>query len=128
MNPKVRKITHRILSNHERIQLIEPLSYEPFIHLMKAAYIVLTDSGGIQEEAPVLGKPVLVVRNSTERLEAVKAGNVKVIGTKQENIIKETEQLLSNTEKHQKMANLTSPYGDGTASKKIVRKILEHLG
>jgi len=125
LNPNVRKPVYEILSNQERIYLIEPLEYERFAHLMDRSYLVLTDSGGIQEEAPVLGKPVLVLRNETERPEAVEAGTVKVVGTDTGIIIKETERLLYDKDEYNKMSKSISPYGDGHAAERIVKILLE---
>lgn len=120
LNPKVREIAYKYLLNNDRIHLVEPLDYKPFANLIAKSYLVLTDSGGIQEEAPSIGKPVLVLREETERPEAVEAGTVKVVGTKKEAIIKETKLLLNNNEKYQEMANAANPYGDGFAAKRIV--------
>jgi len=127
MNPNVRGPVYRILNNHERIHLLDPLPYEPFACLMKHTYLILTDSGGIQEEAPALGKPVLVMRRETERPEAVEAGTVKIVGTNPETIIAETERLLNDRQEYERMAGATSPYGDGHAAQRIVSIILEHL-
>jgi len=127
-NPSVREPVNRILAGHPRIHLIDPLPYEPFAHLMKAAHLILTDSGGIQEEAPALGKPVLVLRDVTERPEAVESGAAKVIGTDSERIVAETERLLYDEAAYRHMARVTSPYGDGHAAERIVRVILERLG
>lgn len=124
LNPKVQEPVYRILSRHERIHLIEPLSYEPFVHLMRAVDLILTDSGGIQEEAPVFGKPVLVLRNETERPEAVAAGTVKLVGAEPNLIINETEKLLQDETAYAAMANATSPYGDGHAADRIVEVVL----
>jgi len=119
-NPNVRKPVMQILSGHPRIKLIEPLPYEPFIRLMEAAYLILTDSGGIQEEASVLGKPVLVLREVTERIELIQAGIGKIIGTEKEKIIKETENLLKNSKVYKEMAKKADLFGDGQAAKRIV--------
>ena len=119
-NPNVRKPVMQILSGHPRIKLIEPLPYEPFIRLMEAAYLILTDSGGIQEEASVLGKPVLVLREITERIELIQAGIGKIIGTEKEKIIKETENLLKNSKVYKEMAKKADLFGDGQAAKRIV--------
>ena len=127
LNPNVQEPVYRILNDHERIHLLDPLPYEPFAHLMKRAYLILTDSGGIQEEAPALGKPVLVMRRETERPEAVEAGTVKVVGTDSEQIIAETERLLYDADEYRRMAHAVSPYGDGHAAERIVSIILEHL-
>lgn len=128
LNPKVRKIANRILSDIDRIHLIEPLDYKPFINLMDRSYLILTDSGGIQEEAPSLAKPVLVLRNTTERPEAIKAGTVKLVGTKQKKIFKEAEMLLNNKDYYKKMAEAVNPYGDGKASERITQFLLYEFG
>lgn len=124
-NPEVSRVIYKKLSKLLNINLIQPLSYVAFIWLMKQANLVISDSGGIQEEAPALGKPVLLLRNETERPEAVEAGTVKLIGCSKENIIFNVELLLNNTNEYQKMADASNPYGDGTASKKI-RTFLEN--
>ncbi|OYQ80598.1 UDP-N-acetylglucosamine 2-epimerase (non-hydrolyzing) [Ignatzschineria sp. F8392] len=123
LNPNVREPANRILGKTKNIHLIEPLDYLPFVYLMSQAYIILTDSGGIQEEAPSLGKPVLVMRNTTERPEAVEAGTVKLIGTSKESIIKEVSLLLTDIVAYNKMAFAHNPYGDGKASHLIVEAI-----
>jgi UDP-N-acetylglucosamine 2-epimerase (non-hydrolysing) len=120
LNPNVQKPVFDILANHKNIHLIKPLDYLPFIALMDKAKIILTDSGGVQEEAPSLGKPVLVMRENTERPEAVSAGTVKLIGTAKNKIIEETENLILNKSAYSKMANAVNPYGDGYASNRIV--------
>lgn len=120
LNPNVRKPVFEILGNHSRIKLIEPMDYEPFVNLMNKAYMILTDSGGIQEEAPSLGKPVMVLRDITERPEAVEAGTAKIIGTDREVIITETQILLDNKEEYEKMAKAINPYGDGRSAERIV--------
>jgi UDP-N-acetylglucosamine 2-epimerase (non-hydrolysing) len=127
LNPNVQGPVYRILDREERIHLIEPMPYLPFAHLMNRASIVLTDSGGIQEEAPALGKPVLVMRQETERPEAVEAGTVKLVGPDAEAIVREAERLLHNGDAYQQMANAVSPYGDGHAAQRIVRVLLEQL-
>ena len=109
-----------LLSEHPNIKLIEPLDYEPFVFLMSRSHLILTDSGGIQEEAPSLGKPVLVMRDTTERPEAVKAGTVKLVGTDVDTIIKETERLLTDTDSYGAMSHAHNPYGDGKACERIV--------
>jgi UDP-N-acetylglucosamine 2-epimerase (non-hydrolysing) len=124
MNPNVREPAHRILNGHQRLHLIEPLPYEPFAHLMNQVYLVLTDSGGIQEEAPALGKPVLVMRRETERPEAVAAGTVKLVGTDTDSIVAETERLLADGAAYERMARAVSPYGDGHAAERIVKILL----
>lgn len=125
-NPNVRQIVNSILGGIENIRLIDPLDYLPMVHLMQRSYLVLTDSGGLQEEAPSLGKPVLVMRKVTERQEGVAAGTVKVIGTDTEHIIKETSRLLEDESAYRSMASKVNPYGDGTAAVKIVQQILIH--
>jgi len=120
MNPKVREIADKILKGMDRVHLIEPLSYQPFANLMAKSYMIITDSGGMQEEAPSLGKPVLVVRKETERPEAIEAGTVKLAGTSRETIYKMAETLLSDVSEYEKMARAVNPYGDGRASERIV--------
>jgi len=131
LNPNVRKPIHEVfgedLSCLGNIFFIEPLQYLEFVYLMERAYIVLTDSGGIQEEAPGLGKPVLVMRDTTERPEAVEAGTVHLVGTDYNLIIKEVSTLLENREAYQKMAKAVNPYGDGKACKRIVEALIESL-
>ena len=127
-NPKVREIVHEELGGLDRVHLIEPMDYEPFANLMGKVDIVLTDSGGIQEEAPALGKPVLVLRDTTERPEAVDAGTVKLIGTEYEDVLRETNLLLDDAEHYKKMAEATNPYGDGKACERIIRAILQKNG
>ncbi|MBL4599816.1 MAG: UDP-N-acetylglucosamine 2-epimerase (non-hydrolyzing) [Rhizobiaceae bacterium] len=125
LNPKVQDPVNRILSNTSNIHLIEPLDYLPFIYLMKQAYIILTDSGGIQEEAPSLGKPVLVMRNTTERPEAVTAGTVKLVGTDVDAITSEVDKLLNDSNAYALMSHAHNPYGDGKASLKILDALAE---
>lgn len=120
LNPNVQKPAKEILEGISNIYLIAPLSYETFIYLMNQSYFLITDSGGIQEEAPSLGKPVLVIRNTTERPEALEAGTVKLVGTDKSNIVKEAKELLDNPTSYEKMAKAHNPYGDGKACKKIV--------
>lgn len=119
LNPKVKDTVYDLLSSVENIHLIPPLSYEAFIWLMSHSYIILTDSGGVQEEAPSLGKPVLVLRENTERPEAVHAGTVLLVGTDTEKIIRETTELLNDKKRYQAMAELHNPYGDGKACVRI---------
>lgn len=123
-NPKVRKVVEDELSGVDRIHLIDPMEYEPFANLMSLSYLVLTDSGGIQEEAPSLGKPVLVLRNTTERPEAVEAGTVRLIGTHKDVVYAETKRLLTDKAAYDAMSNAVNPYGDGQASRRIVEAIL----
>lgn len=119
-NPNVRKPVYELLADKERIHLIEPLEYAQFCNLMKQAHIILTDSGGVQEEAPSLGKPVLVLRDTTERPEAIEYGTVKLVGTNKEKIVSTVQLLLDSDEEYNKMAEAINPYGDGLASKRIV--------
>lgn len=122
LNPNVREPVNRILGNNlNNVKLIEPQSYLPFVWLMNNAYLILTDSGGVQEEAPSLGKPVLVMRDTTERPEAVDAGTVKLIGTEAEDIYREASKLLSDPNEYSKMAAAVNPYGDGNAVERICR-------
>ena len=127
-NPAVRSVVDDELGGLERVHLIEPMDYEPFINLISRSYLVLSDSGGIQEEAPSLGKPVLVLRNTTERPEAVDAGTVRLIGTGREAVALETRRLLDNEAFYERMANAVNPYGDGQASERIVRAIRFKFG
>jgi UDP-N-acetylglucosamine 2-epimerase (non-hydrolysing) len=126
-NPKVRKIVFNALHHNRNIHLLPPLDYQTFAHIMAKSRLILTDSGGIQEEAPSLGKPVLVLRNKTERPEAVEAGTVKIIGTDTRKIVEETTILLENKNEYGRMAKALNPYGDGKASDRIVQIILEKL-
>ena len=130
LNPNVRKPIHEVfgakLDNLGNMFFIEPLQYLEFIYLMEKSFIVLTDSGGIQEEAPGLGKPVLVMRNTTERPEAISAGTVKLVGTDYQMIVSEVSTLLENSKAYEKMSKAVNPYGDGLASKRIV-EFLNHL-
>ncbi|RMF61154.1 MAG: UDP-N-acetylglucosamine 2-epimerase (non-hydrolyzing) [Calditrichaeota bacterium] len=125
LNPNVRRPVHRILGKHERVHLIEPLSYEPFVWLMDRATVVLTDSGGVQEEAPSLGKPVLVMRETTERPEGVAAGNARLVGVSRERIVEALSLLLRDPNARAEMASVNNPYGDGHAANRIV-EILMH--
>ncbi len=120
LNPNVQKPVYEILKNIENIKLIDPLSYPAFVWLMNKSYLIITDSGGVQEEAPSLGKPVLVMRDTTERPEAVTAGTVILVGTDKEKIVSEATILLSDKEKYSQMSALHNPYGDGKACKRIV--------
>ena len=123
-NPLVRKVVEEELAGVDRIHLIDPMEYEPFANLMSLSSLVLTDSGGIQEEAPSLGKPVLVLRNTTERPEAVEAGTVRLIGTDNDVVYAETKRLLTDQAAYDAMSNAVNPYGDGKASQRIVQAIL----
>ncbi len=124
LNPNVRETVFGVLGNTERIYLIDPVEYDVLIHLMNNSYIVLTDSGGIQEEAPSLGKPVLVLRTETERMEGIVAGTAKLVGPFESTIITETERLLKSNEEYEKMAKAVNPYGDGKAAERIVKILL----
>ena len=121
LNPNVQKIVKSLLHDHPRIHLIEPLDYPYLIWLEKLSYLILTDSGGIQEEGPSLGKPVLVMRDVTERMEGVEAGTAKLVGTSREKIFREADLLLSSVDEYSKMAQAVNPYGDGTTSKKLLK-------
>lgn len=126
-NPIVRELAQEMLGSRPGFHLIDPLEYEPFSHLMNASYLILTDSGGIQEEAPSLGKPVLVLRDYTERPEALQAGTVKMVGTTSERVYQEAHLLLADRREYNKMARAINPYGDGHASKRIVKVIKDFL-
>lgn len=126
-NPNVRGVVDSELSGHERVFLIEPLDYEPFVYLMQRASILLTDSGGVQEEGPSLGKPVLVMREVTERPEAVLAGTVRLVGSNTERIVSEVERLLDDSDAYAAMARAINPYGDGKASQRITHVLERDL-
>lgn len=126
LNPRVQEPVYRILKDIPNITLLPPLDYLFLVHLMKNAYLVLTDSGGIQEEAPGLGKPVLVLREKTERPEGVEAGTVRLVGTDKDRIIANTRELLDHSEAYRQMAQAVNPYGDGKASERIVKGVLNH--
>ncbi len=119
LNPNVQKPVYEILSGVKNIYLIEPLAYEEFVYLMSKSYFIITDSGGVQEEAPSLGKPVLVMRDTTERPEAIDANTVKLVGTKKEKIVNEAQKLIDNKDYYLSMSQANNPYGDGKASQKI---------
>ena len=125
LNPAVRETVFEILGGHDRIKLIDPVNADELHNSIKRGYLVLTDSGGLQEEAPSLGKPVLVLRNETERPEAVEAGTVKIAGVDEENIYKMTKELLIDSDEYSKMARAVNPYGDGHATERIVKAIIE---
>ena len=127
-NPKVRAVVQEELGKLVKVHLIEPLDYEPFANLMSRAHLILTDSGGVQEEAPALGKPVLVLRDTTERPEAVAAGTVKLIGTDEKHVYDETRRLLTNAAAYRSMAEAVNPYGDGEAARRIIHAILYRYG
>ena len=127
LNPNVQDPVSRILCNIKNVYLIPPQDYVPFVFLMKKADIILTDSGGVQEEAPSLGKPVLVMRDTTERSEGVDAGTARLVGTDAETIIFQVETLLKDKKEYDKMAKVVNPYGNGKASEKIYDFILHQL-
>lgn len=128
MNPKVREVANEVFEECNRVKLIEPLEVFDFHNFQNRSYIILTDSGGIQEEAPSLGKPVLVLRDTTERPEGIKAGTLKLVGTNEETIYQETKNLLTNKSEYEKMSKASNPYGDGHASKRIVDSIIGVFG
>ena len=125
MNPKIRSIANEVLSSSDKVKIIEPLEVIDFHNFQNKSYIILTDSGGIQEEAPSLGKPVLVLRDTTERPEGIEAGTLKLAGTSEEEIYKLTKELLTNKKVYEKMSHASNPYGDGFASKRIVDEIIK---
>lgn len=127
LNPKVREIAYSAFEDNPKVHIIEPLDYEPFTNLMAKSHFIVTDSGGLQEEAPSLGKPVLVIREETERPEGIEAGTAKLVGTEYENVFKEIDNLLSKSDQYEKMANAVNPYGDGRAAERIVDVILENM-
>lgn len=126
LNPNVRRVVYKVLSGVPNVTLLDPLDYFPMVQLMKHAYMVLTDSGGLQEEAPGLGKPVLVLREATERPEGVEAGTARVIGTDRVRVAEEIVELLDNAEKYGRMAQAINPYGDGNAAERIVAALMEY--
>ena len=128
LNPNVQEPVRRILGEDGAAMLIPPLDYLPFVALMRRAYLIITDSGGVQEEAPSLGKPVLVMRDKTERPEALQAGTVKLVGSDEETIVREAEMLLDNEQAYQEMSRAINPYGDGKASQRILERILQVHG
>lgn len=125
LNPKIREVANKVFKDIDKVKLIEPLEVTDFHNFQNKSYIILTDSGGVQEEAPSLGKPVLVLRDTTERPEGIKAGTLKLVGTNEDNIYKEIRELLNNKSMYNKMSKASNPYGDGKASKKIVDAIVE---
>ena len=126
-NPNVQGPVQRYLADHPNIRLVEPMSYVPFVDLMRRAYLLITDSGGIQEEGPSLGKPILVLREKTERPEAVQAGTVKLVGTEEASIVREASRLIENRDAYDEMARVHNPYGDGKASPRIAEAIHSFL-
>ena len=127
MNPRVREVANEVFGDADRVKLIEPLEVFDFHNFQNKSYIILTDSGGIQEEAPSLGKPVLVLRDTTERPEGIKAGTLKLVGTDEDVIYEETKKLLLDKESYEKMSKASNPYGDGHASERIVDAIIEYF-
>ncbi len=127
LNPKVQSVANEILGDNERIKLIEPLGVIDFHNFMKKAHIIMTDSGGVQEEAPSLGAPVLVLRDTTERPEGIEAGTLKLVGTEEEAVYSAAKELLSDEAMYQRMSKAQNPYGDGHASEKIVDAIIERF-
>ena len=128
MNPKVRSVANEVLGNSDKVKIIEPLEVVDFHNFQNKSYIILTDSGGIQEEAPSLGKPVLVLRDTTERPEGIDAGTLKLAGTDEETIYKLTKELLTDKNIYEKMSHASNPYGDGQASKRIADEIVKKFG
>lgn len=127
MNPMIRSIANRVFRNNNKVKIIEPLDVFDFHNVIAASYIILTDSGGIQEEAPSLGKPVLVLRDTTERPEGIEAGTLKLVGTDEDVIYSEIKELLTNNRVYKEMSNASNPYGDGTASRQIADAIIEYF-
>ena len=125
LNPKVREVAHEVFDNCNRVKLIEPLEVFDFHNFQNKCYLIMSDSGGVQEEAPSLGKPVLVLRDTTERPEGIEAGTLKLVGTDEETIYNETKILLTDKEAYDKMSKASNPYGDGHASERIVDAIIE---
>lgn len=128
LNPNIRKIANEIIGDNDKIKIIEPLEVVDFHNFINKSYIILSDSGGIQEEAPSLGKPVLVLRDTTERPEGIEAGTLKLVGTEEDTIYEEAKQLILNKQNYLKMSNAKNPYGDGFSSEKIVNLIIEKIG
>jgi UDP-N-acetylglucosamine 2-epimerase (non-hydrolysing) len=127
-NPRVKHAVEEMLAGIDNVNLIEPLDYEPFVHLMKNSYFILTDSGGVQEEAPSLGKPVLVLREKTERPEALSAGSVKLVGMEEASIFNAAEKLINDPAEYNRMSQAVNPYGDGHAAQRIISSILHYFG
>jgi UDP-N-acetylglucosamine 2-epimerase len=128
LNPAVREVARNMLGNHTRVHLIDPIDVQDMHNLIAKSYMIMTDSGGLQEEAPALGKPVLVLRNETERPEAVEAGTVALAGTNMDNITALAFKLLDNEDEYNSMARAVNPYGDGNASERIAKAILYEFG
>ena len=127
LSPRVRQVVRPMLGSHPRVRLVEPLGYEPFVLAMNNAHIILSDSGGVQEEAPALGKPVLVLRNTTERPEAVEAGTARLVGTEVDAIVSACEQLLTDPDAYRAMAQAKNPFGVGRASERILDVLAKSL-
>ena len=127
MNPKVREVANEVFDGDDKVKLIEPLEVFDFHNFQNKSYIILTDSGGIQEEAPSLGKPVLVLRDTTERPEGISAGTLKLVGTDEDIIYEETKRLLTDSKEYERMSKASNPYGDGHASERIVDAIVEYF-
>ncbi|HIZ81357.1 MAG TPA: UDP-N-acetylglucosamine 2-epimerase (non-hydrolyzing) [Candidatus Mediterraneibacter pullistercoris] len=127
MNPAVRELAGEMFQDNDRVRVIEPLEVTDFHNLIKRSYLILTDSGGIQEEGPSLGKPVLVVRETTERPEGVEAGTLKLVGTSTDNIVKQVSRLLEDETEYERMSNAENPYGDGHASERIVEAVIKYF-
>lgn len=127
-NPMVKNVVNELLAGVDNVLLVPPLDYEPFVHLMKASYIILTDSGGVQEEGPSLGKPVLVMREKTERPEAIESGTVKLVGLDEKVIYEESSRLLTDQGEYDRMSQAINPYGDGHAAERTVGAILHYFG
>ena len=128
LNPLVQDVARRVLGQHPRVQIVAPLDYEPFVQAMQEATLILTDSGGVQEEAPSLGKPVLVMRTTTERPEAVDAGTVRLVGVQREEIVRHASELLDDAAAYERMARAVNPYGDGQAAPRIREAVRHFLG
>jgi len=126
-NPRMREVVMPALCHHSRIHLLDPVDYPVLVRIMKASHFILTDSGGIQEEAPALGKPVLVLRRTTERPEGVEAGTARVVGTDPARIFEESARLLTDPGAYADMSRAVNPYGDGRASQRIIEAILHHF-
>ncbi len=127
-NPEVRRVITGELANLSNVMLVEPQDYEPFIHLMKRSHLIITDSGGVQEEAPSLGIPVLVLRERTERPEAVEVGTVRLVGTDEESIFIQSVELMDSDEAHRKMSGTANPYGDGKSAERILAGVIQYFG
>ena len=127
LSPIVREVVFSMLSGHDRVKLTDPMDYPEFVRAMKDCYLILSDSGGVQEEAPSLGKPVLVLRDQTERPEAAEAGTAIIVGANYECILEHANRLITHTSEYENMATIQNPYGDGNASKMIIKHLLTHI-